>query len=489
MKGKRWIAALLALLLMLSAGLAMAEADAVPFGQQAAPNALREKLLSKDAAHDHITPNAGYQQCFQYDHDIRYEFVVNQPSVVTIEMRVKKSQRGPILFFSDSLVEAHFFYWAPAYNGRRWPHVYKLSAYVKPGKYYAGVASENLGLTYDLRVKTKEIRGLSVAGAIPEDAPFYIPGRKVRGVIGPKLHSADWYRLALDAPTRLSVTLKSTGNPIDLRIIDFFVGVIRHVDQENYKVYPRGRTYRGEVNLPAGVYHLLVGKDEDDYSSYNGLYELTLKKRGAAKTAVALRSNTVTVGFSKELEAYISPEYFPQFDDDSVWFKPVNNRYGVVLADGFFRGNKLGSLYVTVNGTVNGAPRSQRLKLRVVKNERVMRTTPETGIGVIWSAKKMYFKGDKFCVDMWVYNGLYSGGLTKIYDLHAEVRDTGTGDILSTLDRPRPIKTSIRYRKAGVITLRFPKNAIEEEYDLRGYDASLLNIDIDCNHDGIDPTA
>ncbi len=101
MKGKRWIAALLALLLVLPAGLAMAEAaaDVVPFGQTTAPDALRGKLLSKGVVRDHITPNAGYQQCFQYDHDIRYEFDVNQPSVVTIEMRVKKSQRGPILFY------------------------------------------------------------------------------------------------------------------------------------------------------------------------------------------------------------------------------------------------------------------------------------------------------------------------------------------------------------------------------------------------------
>ncbi len=261
---------------------------------------------------------------------------------------------------------------------------------MKPGRYYAGVASENLGLTYDLRVKTREIRGLSVAGAIPENAPLYISGRKVRGVIGPKLYSADWYSLALDAPTRLSITLKSTGNPIDLRITDAFLGVIRHVDQENYKVYPRGKTYRGEVNLPAGMYHLLVGKDVDDYSSYNGLYELTLKKRGTARTSVALRDNTVTVGFSKQLEAYISPEYFPQFDPGSVKFKPVNNRYGTVDSNGVFLGKKPGSLYVTVSGTVNGAPKSQRFKLRAAKNERVMRTSPETGIGAIWSVKKMY---------------------------------------------------------------------------------------------------
>ncbi len=85
---------------------------------------------------------------------------------------------------------------------------------------------------------------------------------------------------------------------------------------------------------------------------------------------------------------------------------------------------------------------------------------------------------------MWVYNGLYSGGLTGIYDLHAEVRDTGTGDIPSTLDRPRPIKASIRYRKAGVITLRFPKEYFEKVYDLRTYDANRLNINVTCNTAG-----
>ncbi|MGI6172358.1 MAG: hypothetical protein ACOYI8_00490 [Christensenellales bacterium] len=480
MKHKRWIAALLALLFMLPAGFAMAEADVVPFGQQAVPKALQEKLLSKDIAKDHITPNTGWKQCSQYEDGIYYEFNVSQPSVVTIEMRVKKSQRGPTLYFADSQGFPAALILAPAYNGSKWPHVYKISVYAKPGTYYAKVYSDILYRTYDLRVTTKEIRGVSVPGPDLTPTVDYALGRKVKGVIGPKYESRDSYKLVLNEPTRLSVTLKSTGNPVDLHFLRVFNPIYVHVNQDNTKVYPRGRTYRGELNLPAGIYLLTVGKTEKDYSAYNGLYELTLKKKGAARTSVALRDNTVTVGFSKQLEAYISPEYFPQFDDGSVKFKPVNNRYGTVDSNGVFTGKKPGSLYVTVSGTVNGAPKSQRIKLRVAKNERVMSTSPKTGIGVIWSVKKMYFKGDKFCVDMWVYNGVYTNRLTKIYNLYAKVRDNVMNEVISTLDQPRPIKTSLRYQKASVITLRFPKHNIEKEFDLRGNEAYELDINVAC---------
>ncbi|MGI6172357.1 MAG: hypothetical protein ACOYI8_00485 [Christensenellales bacterium] len=485
MKGKRWIAALLALLLMLPAGLAMAEADVVPFGQQAVPKALREKLLSKDATPDHITPNTGWKQCVQYAYEIGYEFIVDRPSVVTIEMRVKKSQRGPGLFFTDSLnTEGGVFAWSPVYNGSKWPHVYKISVYAKQGMYYAGVYSDYLYRTYDLRVTTKEIRGISVPGPEPTPTVDYVLGRKVKGVIGPKDNSRDCYKLVLNEPTRLSVTLKSTGNPVDLHFFRVFNPIYVRVDQDNTKVYPRGRTYRGEVNLLAGVYIVTVGKHEDGFGAYNGLYELTLKKKGAARTSVALRDNTVTRGFSTQLEAYISPEYFRQFDDGSVKFKPVDNRYGRVASNGVFLGRKPGSLYVTVSGTVNGAQKSQRIKLRVAKNERVMSTSPKVGIGVIWSVKKMYFKGDKFCVDMWVYNGTYTNRLTRIYNLYAMVSDNVTHEVLGTLNQPRPIKTSIRYQKAGVITLRFPKSFIEKEYDLRGDLAYRLDINVTCNTAG-----
>ncbi|MGI6172356.1 MAG: hypothetical protein ACOYI8_00480 [Christensenellales bacterium] len=385
MKGKRWIAALLALLLMLPAGLAMAEADVVPFGQQAVPKALREKLLSKDATPDHITPNTGWKQCVQYAYEIGYEFIVDRPSVVTIEMRVKKSQRGPGLYFADSLSIEGALVHAPAYNGSKWPHVYKISVYAKPGRYYAWVYSDILNRAYDLRVTTKEIRGVSVTGPEPTPTVDYVLGRKVKGVIGPKYNSRDSYKLVLNEPTRLSVTLKSTGNPVDLHFVHLFFPIHVRVEQDNTKIYPRGRTYRGEVNLLAGAYIVNVGKEDGYYNAYNGLYELTLKKKGAARTSVALRDNTVTVGFAKYLagDIYITPEYFQQFDPGSVRFKRVKNRYGLVLEDGLFRGDKPGSLYTTVSGTVNGAPKSQRIKLRVAKNERVMSTSPKTGIGVI----------------------------------------------------------------------------------------------------------
>jgi hypothetical protein len=96
----------------------------------------------------------------------------------------------------------------------------------------------------------------------------------------------------------------------------------------------------------------------------------------------------------------------------------------------------------------------------------------------------MYFKGDKFCVDMWVYNGVYTNRLTKIYNLYAKVRDNVTHEVLGTLDQPRPIKTSLRYQKAGVITLRFPKHNIEKEYDLRSDEAYRLDISVACHTAG-----
>lgn len=488
MKRTLWISALFSLILMLlAAGVAMAEeaADMAPYGQLPVPREIQRRVLSKGGvAQDHIEPNMGFKPCTQYDNEIGYEFQVPQPSFVTVEMRVEKTQSGPWLSFSDSL-NGEILLQAPYYSGAKWPHTYRLRVYVKPGTYYARVYSNSLGRTYDLRVTAKAIFGITLAG--PEPTP-YVPGKKVRGVVGPTFGSSDCYKLVLDTPTRFSVTLKSTGSLVDFRIADWAFPMILEymdVDQDNTRIYPRGRTYKGEVNLLPGTYILFVGKSYQEESPYNGLYELTLTKKGAAVTTVALEDNTVTHKFTKQLEAYISPKCFPQFDPGSVKFKPVNNSYGVVTADGLFTGKKPGSLYITVSGTVNGVPKSRKIKLVVAKNERVLRMSPDTGDGVVWSVKKMYFKGDKFCVDMWVYNKLYYR-LNGISNLTAELIKPPISVIISPLS---PIKTAIWYGTAGVVTLKFSKDSLwwgmmDETFDLRGDDANLFAVEVNCNYDG-----
>jgi hypothetical protein len=413
-----------------------------------------------------------------------YPFEIAQPSLITIEMRVARSQQGPGLYFSDNLESDEVFSAAPNYTGRKWPHTYKISAYVKPGNYYAGVFTGNdygRQYAYELRVKARTITGLSPAGDGENTIVEYWPDTKIRGLIGPQSDSGDYFGMVLDTATRFNLTLKSTGNLIDFFIarpldeegeeVELCVAVI----QDNTKRYSRGKTYKREINLPEGEYLLLVGKAGEG-GSYNGLYELTLSRKGAARTTVAVESDTVTEKFHKQLNAFVSPDCFQDFDPGSVRFTPVNNRNGTVTADGTFTGIRPGSLNVTVSGTVDGVPKTGRVKLRVAKNERVINPSPPSGNGLIWSVKKKYFKGNNFCVDIWIYNGHFTYKLTRIKDIFATVTDNGSNKVLGIYSPTGSIKKSIRYRKAGVITLKFPKGNMDTEYDLRENGASRLDI-------------
>ncbi len=499
MKRKLGIVALLALLLaLLSAGIALAEGveDKIPFGESPVPRWVQKKVLSKAATEGaHLDLNKGFRP-FQQNNarDMAYGFQITQPSLITIEMRVARSQRGPWLYFSDSLEDDYVFSGAPDYTGRKWPHTYRISAYVKvPGVYYAGVIVDKLGRTFELRVSARTVTGLSPAGD-GETIVDYVPGTKVRGLIGPQRgeeeKSTDIFWLHLDTATRFNLTFKSTGNLIDFRILqikseenDEDLELCVNINQDNSRRYSRGKTYKTEVNLPDGEYYLVVGKvpeEEHEYKFYNGLYELTLSRKGAARTTVAVESETVTEKFQKQLNAFVSPGYFQDFDPGSVRFTPVKNRNGTVTADGIFTGIRPGSLNVTVSGMVNGVPKTGKVKLKVAKNEFVKNPKPEKEYGsIVASVKRKYFKGNYFCVDMWIHNGIPGVRITRIADIDATLTDLETNEPLGYYRPSGSIRKTIRYNKAGVITLKFPKRDMDTVYDLREGGAELLGISFD----------
>ncbi|MDL2206382.1 hypothetical protein LJC33_05660 [Eubacteriales bacterium OttesenSCG-928-N13] len=416
MKRKLWITGLLMLLLVfvMAAG-AMAEVSVQPSAQRDASG--RQGFQSKGtgvqvAPKDMLniqlnSPSYTYGSVNPGVSDVLYQFTITERSKVTLKMKQSKSQRGPMLYLIDDASTPDYFLVKAGYNGK-WPRTYTLVAYLDPGTYYLDVYNyTNTYRTFSVHAKAEPLSAAYAASGAEHDLPAgynYTLGNRVKGMIGAKAESADYFKFNLPQDSKVSIEYKLIQCRQNFYIVDMEGEIVYQRLLQNGKYYSKSKTYKMDVNLPEGDYYIVVGKLPENDWGVNGLYELKLKYKSVASTKLVLSSNYVTAGFSKDITAGVSPVYFPQ---GSFVFDPVDNKYATLTADGQLTGKAPGSFYARAYVTAGDYYKTAKLKITVKKNQYV-RSKPYKGSKgyITMSIKKMYYKGDKVYVELFLYNNV-----------------------------------------------------------------------------------